>query len=203
MLKKHLITFRPRFHGIFLEREYKRVPHTHTERNRNSYVPLQFVISNTFFSLQKLKGYWKTENIHTKFGKIPSIGSISWLHLTLRAWNSKQEDWNSDPEVHLWGCYLQRVLTSSCADLFYGIWCFIRVLSPVASILKVTSAYFKTLVNSFLPFDMCSEVNNNVFVLRENINLIFRQLMIRWPNLSFLSCRESLSAIFSSYNGRR
>ena len=71
-----------------------------------------------FSSLQKLKGYWKTENIHTEFDKIPSIGSIGWLHLTLRAWNSKQEDWNSDPEVHLWGCYLQRVLTSSCADLF-------------------------------------------------------------------------------------
>ena len=49
-----------------------------------------------------------------------------------------------------------------------------------------TSAYFKTLVNSFSPFDMCSVVNNNVFVPRENIN-----------------CRESLSAIFSSYNGRR
>ena len=37
----------------------------------------------------------------------------------------------------------------------------------------------------------------------ENINLIFRWLMIRWPNVSFLSCRESLSAIFSSYNWRR
>ena len=101
--------------GFFLRGNTKG---SHNPHGKKSNQLLGTVISNTFFSLPKLKGYWKTENIHTEFGKIPSIGSISCLHLTLRAWNSKQEDWNSDPEVHLWGCYLQKVLPSSCADLF-------------------------------------------------------------------------------------
>ena len=57
---------------------------------------------------------YHAENIHAEFGTNPSIGSVISLHLTLRAWNSKQEDWNSDPDVHLedaisWKFWLARV----------------------------------------------------------------------------------------------